>query len=722
MYKLAPKMGAFFMFKKNPMLKRIAIVLVLPFFFFGCKQKPDKVTHKHTNALINETSPYLLQHAHNPVNWEAWHPEVLERAQKEDKPLLISIGYAACHWCHVMEKECFEDEEVAKMMNENFINIKIDREERPDVDQIYMDAIQMMSGSGGWPLNIVALPDGRPFWGATYVPKDNWIKSLQQLTELYKNDRQRVTQYASDLANGIHAINLVENASDSDLYNLDQLDAAVANWSQHFDSFLGGYKRAPKFMMPNNWDFLLHYSTANNKPELLDQVNTTLKRMAYGGVYDHVGGGFSRYAVDTTWHVPHFEKMLYDNGQLASLYAKAYAVTKNEMYKEVVDETIGFVQEELSDENGGFYSSLDADSLNEQGELEEGAYYVWTKEELKQLLAENYSIFEAYYNINSYGLWEEGNYVLIKDKSDEEIAEKFNISVAELKTKMDNALSILKTERAKRSKPRLDDKILTSWNGLMLKGLVDAYRYLGNDTYLEMALRNAQFLENEMIKDDHSLFRNHKEGKSSINAFLEDYASVIEAYLALYEVTFDEKWLNHSKKLLDYTKVHFMDKESGMFFFTSDEDQSLIRRSIETNDNVISASNSIMAKNLLKFHKLYPKEGYGDIAKQMVLNVQKDFDQSAQGFANWLHVVLYENQNFYEIALVGENYKTLGKKVASTYLPNSILVGSKHEGNLELLENRHVDGETYAYVCIEGTCKLPVTTSEAVLQQIKSFN
>ncbi|MFD2100840.1 thioredoxin domain-containing protein [Flagellimonas iocasae] len=703
------------------MLKRSTILLVLPFFFFGCNQKSDKVTHKHTNALINETSPYLLQHAHNPVNWEAWSPEVLERAQKEDKPLLISIGYAACHWCHVMEKECFEDEEVAQLMNENFISIKIDREERPDVDQIYMDAIQMMSGNGGWPLNIVALPDGRPFWGATYVPKDNWVKSLQQLTELYKNDKARVTQYAADLANGIHAINLVENAENSDLYSLDQLDAAVTNWSQYFDSFLGGYKRAPKFMMPNNWDFLLHYATANNKPELMEQVNTTLRRMAYGGVYDHVGGGFSRYAVDSTWHVPHFEKMLYDNGQLASLYAKAYAVTKNEMYKEVVDETIGFVQEELWDENGGFYSSLDADSLNEEGELEEGAYYVWTKEELTQLLGGDYSIFEAYYNINSYGLWEEGNYVLIKDKSDAEIAEKFNISVSELKNKMENALGVLKTERAKRDKPRLDDKILTSWNGLMLKGLVDAYRYLGNDAYLEMALKNAKFIETEMMKDDHSLFRNHKEGKSSINGFLEDYASVIEAYLDLYEVTFDEKWLNHSKKLLDYTKIHFMDKESGMFFFTSDEDHSLIRRSIETNDNVISASNSIMAKNLLKFHKLYPEEGYGDIAKQMVLNVQKDFDTSAQGFSNWLHVVLYENQNFYEIALVGDNYKKLGKQVAGNYLPNSILVGSKAEGNLELLENRHVDGQTLAYVCIEGTCKLPVTTSAEVLQQIQSF-
>ncbi|WP_299487864.1 thioredoxin domain-containing protein [uncultured Allomuricauda sp.] len=702
------------------MIKRIALLSVLFSLTQGCTQKTTKVDHKYTNALINETSPYLLQHAHNPVNWEAWSPEVLERAKKEDKPLLISIGYAACHWCHVMEKECFEDEEVAKMMNENFINIKIDREERPDVDQIYMDAIQMMSGNGGWPLNIVALPDGRPFWGATYVPKDNWVKSLDQLINLYKKDKQRIVQVATDLANGINAINLVENKADADTYSLDQLDNAVSNWSRHFDNYLGGYKRAPKFMMPNNWDFLLHYATANNKPELMEQVDVTLTRMAYGGIYDHVGGGFSRYAVDTKWHVPHFEKMLYDNGQLTSLYAKAYAATGNELYKNIVQETIDFVKEELSDENGGFYSSLDADSLDDHGELEEGAYYVWSKEELTQLIGSDYEIFKDYFNINSYGLWEKGNYVLIRDKDDTEIAEKHGISVPGLGQKMKKALNILKQERAKRDKPRLDDKILTSWNGLMLKGLVDAYRYLGNEEYLELALKNAAFIEKEMIKDNFSLFRNHKKGESNINAFLDDYAAVIEAYIALYEVTFDQKWLEHGKKLLDYTKLHFFDSTSGMFFYTSDEDESLIRRSVETSDNVISASNSIMAKNLLKYHKLFSEEGYGETAEQMVKNVQTDFDESAQGFANWLHLVLYENQNFYEIAVVGENYKDLGKQIASSYIPNSILVGSPKEGTIELLKSRYNEGQTLVYVCIEGTCKLPVTSAEKALGQLRN--
>ncbi len=693
------------------------IVLVVSFLLNGCAQKKEEMSHKYTNALINETSPYLLQHAHNPVNWEAWHPEVLKRAAEENKPLLISIGYAACHWCHVMEHECFEDEEVAKMMNENFINIKIDREERPDVDQIYMDAIQMMTGNGGWPLNIVALPDGRPFWGATYLPKDNWVKSLEQLIELYKTNPDKILGYADDLERGIKAINLVENKEETVSYSLEQLSSAVENWATYFDTFLGGYKRAPKFMMPNNIDFLLHYGTSQKDEKILEYVNTTLTRMAYGGIFDHVGGGFSRYSVDTKWHVPHFEKMLYDNGQLISLYSKAYAVTKNELYKKTAEESIAFALEELADENGGFYSSLDADSLDENNELEEGAYYVWTAEELQTLLKADFEIFKDYFNINSYGQWEE-NYVLIRDKPEKDIAEKHNISVTVLKEKIDNSLSILKQERTKREKPRLDDKILTSWNGLMLQGLVDAYRYLGDKSYLELALKNATFIQTKMKKADGGLYRNHKKGKSNINGFLEDYASVIEAYISLYEVTFDIKWLKEAQQLTDYTIVHFQDTDSKLFYFTSDEDDSLIRRSIETNDNVISASNSIMGKNLLKLHKVYMDKGYGDLANEMLKNVQGNFDQNAQSYSNWLHLVLYKQQNFYEIAIVGDNYKSIGREIAQNYLPNSILVGSPEEGPIELLENRYNEGETLIYVCIEGTCKLPVQSAEEVLKQL----
>lgn len=699
------------------MTRSITIFLISIILLNSCAPKKEEMTHKYTNALIDETSPYLLQHAHNPVNWEAWHPEVLARAKDENKPILISIGYAACHWCHVMEDECFEDDEVAKLMNENFINIKIDREERPDVDQIYMDALQMMTGNGGWPLNIIALPDGRPFWGATYLPKEDWLKSLNQLTKLFKENPDKIIEYASDLERGIQSINLVENKTDASQYTLEEINHSVENWSSYFDTYLGGYKSAPKFMMPNNLDFLLHYATSQDDKEVLEYVNTTLTRMAYGGVFDQVGGGFSRYSVDTKWHVPHFEKMLYDNGQLISLYSKAYAVTKNPLYKTITEKTIAFAQEELSDKSGGYYSSLDADSLNEAGELQEGAYYVWSKEELIRLLKSDFEIFKDYFNINSYGEWEE-NYVLIRDKSDFEIAEKHEVSIDELNEKITNSLSILKETRQDRTKPRLDDKILTSWNGLMLKGLVDAYRYLQNDNYLKLALNNASFIEQEMIRSSGGLYRNHKNGQSNINGFLEDYASTIEAFIGLYEVTFDMKWLNHAKELTDYALTHFNDDISGMLFFTSDEDESLIRRTLETNDNVVSGSNSIMANNLLKLHKVFSNEGYGKRAHQMLKNIQANFTENGQSFSNWMHLALFENLNFYEIAVVGDDYKNIGKEILSHYIPNSILVGSQKEGDIDLLKSRYNEGETLVYVCIEGTCKLPVTSASQAINQL----
>ena len=475
-------------------MRRLMYLFISMFLILCCQENIKKMHYKYTNALIDETSPYLLQHAHNPVNWEAWKPEVLNRAKQENKPLLISIGYAACHWCHVMEEECFEDEAVAQLMNENFVTIKIDREERPDVDQIYIDAIQIMTGNGGWPLNMVALPNGKPFWGATYLPKENWIQSLEKLIDLYQNEPEKVKAYANNLESGIKAINLVEINTENEHFPLDSLHRAVDKWTNYFDTYFGGYKRAPKFMMPNNLNFLMHYAVLEQHDSIMTYVNTTLTKMAYGGIFDPIDGGFSRYAVDTKWHIPHFEKMLYDNGQLISLYAKAYAVTKNPLYKEVVEKSIGFVETELSNKHGGFYSSLDADSYNSKKELEEGAFYVWTIQELDSILGAEFAVFRDYYNINSYGHWENENYVLIRDKPDEEIAAKHQIPVQELSDKVSNMLFKLKTARDKRPKPRLDDKILTSWNGLMLKGLVDAYRYLQNDHYLEMALKNAHFL------------------------------------------------------------------------------------------------------------------------------------------------------------------------------------------------------------------------------------
>ncbi|WP_299532262.1 thioredoxin domain-containing protein [Ulvibacterium sp.] len=680
------------------------------------------MTHTYTNSLIHETSPYLLQHAHNPVNWQAWNPESLEVAQKQNKLLLISIGYAACHWCHVMEHECFEDKEVAEVMNQNFINIKVDREERPDIDQIYMDALQIMTGSGGWPLNIVALPDGRPFWGATYVKKGNWINVLEQLSVLYHKNPSKILEYAQNMTEGLNAINLVENKPDSDIITSQDLGKGVQEWSQFFDKKMGGYRRAPKFMMPVNLNFLLHYGTMENDEKILDYVHTSLTKMAWGGIFDHVGGGFSRYSVDAKWHVPHFEKMLYDNGQLVSLYAKAYASSKNELYKSVVERTVQFVEKELMSENFGFYSSLDADSINENGSLEEGAYYVWQENDLQSILGKDFPLFKDYFNINSYGHWEHGNYVLIRDEPDSEIAKKHSVDPTSLKNTIVDCLVLLEKERNKRNRPRLDDKILTSWNGLMLKGLVDAYRYLGKSDYLELALKNAAFIESELTKEEGGLYHNHKNGTSTINGYLEDYASVIDAFIGLYEITFDGKWLMRAKTLTEYCLENFRDEESGLFFFTSKEEPRLVRRTLETSDNVIPASNSIMAKNLYKLSKILFEMDYGEIARQMLKNIQENFDKNAQSHANWMQLALYFNKPFYEVAIIGEQFEEKAKAMHTLYLPNIVLAATKKESKLPLLQNRFNPKQTLYYVCEQGSCKLPVLQLEEVLNQLQFQN
>ncbi|MBT8282161.1 MAG: thioredoxin domain-containing protein [Muriicola sp.] len=674
-----------------------------------------KTTPEHTNALIRETSPYLLQHAHNPVNWYAWKPEVLDNAKKENKLLLISIGYAACHWCHVMENECFEDEEVAEVMNQHFVNIKIDREERPDVDHIYMDALQMMTGSGGWPLNIVALPDGRPFWGATYVRKTDWMKVLKQLAALYSTDKSKVLEYAAQMEEGLHNINIIPSPERDESLSKNDLKTAVKNWSQYFDTFLGGYKRAPKFMMPVNLNFLLHFATLFQDSVTGEYVHTTLRRMAYGGIYDHLGGGFSRYAVDTKWHVPHFEKMLYDNAQLISLYAKAYASTKEPLYKRVVEESISFVNRELRCANGGFYSSLDADSTDDQGHLKEGAYYVWTEKELKEILQEDFPLFRDYYNINSYGHWEEDFYVLIRDHTDEEIAQKHNLKVSDLISRLAKCKKTLLTKRELRARPRLDDKILTSWNALMIKALVEAYRYLGTEEYLDQALEAIAFIESSVLKDDGSLYHNHKEGKNSIEGFLEDYASLISAYLELYEVSFEEPWAKKARKLSNYCILHFWDKKSGLFYFTSDTEEITVRRSYETADNVIPASNSVMALNLFKLALLFPEEEYGELAERMLQQMRESILENPNSHAHWMHFSLLQVFQVKEVVITGKSALEYARVIASEYLPNTLFAGAVKEGSLSLLKGRILPDKTLIYICENGACQLPVATTEEAL-------
>jgi len=705
---------------KHYLMARVSLLIFI-IFFISCKSQIEKnmSEHKFTNDLIKETSPYLLQHAHNPVDWKAWNDETLELAKKENKLILISIGYSSCHWCHVMEHESFENDSVAAVMNENFINIKVDREERPDIDQVYMNAVQLMTGRGGWPLNCIALPDGRPVWGGTYFPKENWISALEQLSKMYQEKPEDMISYAEKLTEGIKNSDLVTLNKDEINFTVSNLDSAVAEWEQNMDLDLGGRKGAPKFPMPSNYEFLLRYGFQSNNTKIQDYVNTTLTKMAFGGIYDQIGGGFSRYSVDKKWHVPHFEKMLYDNGQLISLYSKAYQATKNELYKKTVYQTLEFIERELTTKEGAFYSSLDADSNNAEGKLEEGAFYVWTSLALQSILKDDYKLFSDYYNINHYGYWEHDNYVLIRKNEDAEIAKKHSISVKQLEDKVARWQKTLLKERDKKDRPRLDDKSLTSWNALMLKGYIDAYTAFNEPRFLEIAIKNAKFINTKQLQESGNLNHTYKNGKSSINGYLEDYATVIDAYITLYEATLNDLWLNTAKQLTDYTFDHFFDVERSMFYFTSDEDKDLITRKMEIEDNVIPASNSIMAKNLFRLSHYYSNNYYLKVSKQMLHNVKEKTTQYGSGYSNWLQLMCDFSGNYYEVAISGENAKEKLLEINQFYIPNKLIAGNEKQSNIPLMQGRFNEDETYIYICVDGTCKLPETDAKKAVEQIK---
>jgi len=698
-----------------------SLVIILLLVILSCQgQNENQMTYKHTNDLINETSPYLLQHAHNPVNWHAWNDASLAMAKKQNKLIIISVGYAACHWCHVMEHESFEDDEVARVMNDNFISIKVDREERPDIDNVYMNAVQLMTGAGGWPMNVVALPDGRPVWGGTYFPKGQWMNALKQISILYKKNPEKLKEYADQLEHGLKTLDIVAYNSEKASFSTEFISETINNWSRQFDNSKGGMNRAPKFMMPNNYHFLLRYAYQMNDENLKVYVNLTLKQMAFGGVFDQIGGGFSRYSVDDKWHVPHFEKMLYDNGQLVSLYADAYLITKDDLYKETIIETLKFVERELTGNEGNFYSSLDADSHNDEGKLEEGAYYVWTKDNLKSILKNDFELFSDYYNVNAYGFWEHKNYVLIRKDDDASILKKHKLTSEQLSQKKETWKDSLLVERNKRERPRLDDKTLTSWNALMLKGYVDAYRVLADETYLEIAKKNAGFIMNKQLREDGGLNHNYKNGKSTINGFLEDYAATIDAFVALYEQTLETKWLFAARDLTNYTFDHFFDDRSKLFFFTSNSDANLVSRNIEYRDNVIPASNSMMAKNLFKLSHYFDNEHYAKTATQMLNNVKPEIQDYGSGYSNWLDLMLNYSEPFYEVAIMGDEVFNKISELNDYYVPNKIMVGSLKNENLPLLENRFVDDKTLIYVCVNKACKLPVETVENAINQLKN--
>ncbi len=675
---------------------------------------------KHTNDLINETSPYLLQHAHNPVNWHAWNSENLAEAKKLNKPLLISIGYSACHWCHVMEHESFEDEDVAAVMNEKFYCIKVDREERPDVDQVYMSAVQIITGSGGWPLNCFALPDGRPFHGGTYFRRDQWLQVLNAVHKEFIENPEKLEDFARRLKAGIVANDEIVVKSDfvstSENY-VKQIDTAVIQWSATFDREEGGPNRSPKFPIPNNYEMLLRYGHQKGNQVLLDYVHLTLKKMARGGIYDQIDGGFARYSVDKLWKVPHFEKMLYDNGQLLSLYSKAYAQSGDLEYNRLVNQTANFVAESLMDETGAFYSAYDADS-----EGEEGKYYVWTEGELKQILGVDFEVCKAYYNVNSRGLWEHGNYILLRNGEDGDMAASLNISVEQLFDAVDRINEKLLGVRKLRIPPGLDDKSLTSWNGLMISGFVDAYRATGNKRWLQIALKNANFIDTKQSVysgTSVNLWHSYKAGRSTIDGFLEDYAHVIHAYTDLYEATFDIQWVNKAVLLCDHSINHFYNGDKGFFNFTNHESSDLIHKSVELSDNVIPASNSVMCRNLIWLYKFTGESKFDSLASDMLFKMGPKFQDYPSGYSNWMMAAMDAHDVNYELVGVGKGAINQTRSILHTYLPNVLLAASNSKSEDYLFKDRFVKGTDLFYLCRNNACLKPEENLETVLDKVR---
>ena len=672
------------------------------------------MSHTYTNDLIHESSPYLLQHAHNPVNWVPWSVNALEQAKKENKLVLVSVGYSSCHWCHVMEKESFEDEEIANYMNTHFICIKVDREERPDVDQVYMNAVQLMTQRGGWPLNCFALADGRPIYGGTYFPPDQWMNVLKSLVFTQKNDPDKIEEYANSLKEGIAQSELIDTKVSGVSFEEERLHEMVTRWIHQFDLENGGPNRAPKFPLPNNYQFLLRYALKYNDERVKKHVFQTLDKMAQGGIYDQVGGGFARYAVDMIWKVPHFEKMLYDNAQLLSLYADAYKITRNEDYLFVINQTVAWLKREMRDESGAFYTAIDADS-----EGIEGKYYVWTSAELKAILGTDYNWFAELYEIDQDALWEEDLNILLRQQSYTEYARKHSLEFNELNTRLNNVFEKILAERLNRIPPSTDDKSLTSWNALLIVGLIDAYQATSIEEYLNLALECANWIKSTQLNENLELWHTYKNGKSTINGFLEDYACVISAWVALYCVTFNENWIMDAQQLMHITISKFEDDQSGMFYFT-EKNSELIVRKMEINDNVIPSTNSIMANNLFQLGKYFATDNWIQKAQQMLANVYNGIEAYGSGYSNWAWLLMNITSPFYETIIGGKNWKKSLIEWNSHYIPESIIAGGEAHSKLEITQGKLNNTENLWYVCENKTCKAPVNSFEIAYRLIKS--
>lgn len=674
------------------------------------------VENRRPNRLIDSTSPYLLQHAYNPVQWHEWGTEALQRATKEDKPILVSIGYSSCHWCHVMERESFENDKIAAIMNQHFVCIKVDREERPDIDQIYMDAVQAMGLNGGWPLNVFLTSNQQPFYGGTYFPAKSWAQLLLQLSKTFEGKRDELNRSAAELAQHLNVSDLRRFAREEGPFTKSDFDAAFQQLEAKFDSKFGGLDKAPKFIMPTIWMWLLRYHNLTKNEKTLEMVVLTLRQLAMGGIYDQVGGGFARYSVDGKWFAPHFEKMLYDNAQLVSLYSEAYRSVDDPLFKKVVYETVEWLQREMLHPGGGFYSALDADS-----EGMEGKFYTWTYPELMEVLGDSATLVAKYYHTTEDGNWEGGRNILYRTDTDQHFMTGHNINKHDLDICISDSKTRLLEERKKRIRPGLDDKILTGWNAMMITGLVDAYNSFGDPLFLSLALKTIGFLERYLF-DDHACYRAFKNKRSTTEGFLDDYAFLIKAYLSIYQATFDELWLSKAIRWCHKVIDHFWDEREGYFYFSGSGAEKLIARKKEIFDNVIPSSNSVMGRNLFHLGTLADHENWKQMAIRMASSLRKLVASEPTYTSHWGILALEVSNPFAEIAIVGPQAIQRRHELVKKTLPAHIILGTKDSSNLPLLKDKPVSGEATIYVCYNKMCKLPVNSVKEALALLDQTN
>ncbi len=678
------------------------------------------------NELLKETSPYLLQHAHNPVHWQPWGEKALALAKEMNKPILVSIGYSACHWCHVMERESFEIESTAALMNEHFINIKIDREERPDIDHIYMDAVQAMTGSGGWPLNVFLTPDAKPFYGGTYFPpvkafnRASWTDVLISITDAWKNRRVEMEQQAETLIEHLkksnnfgHIKSAINVETDKNGFTKDDCIAITNNLLATADFVEGGFGKAPKFPQTFSINCLLQSAYFLKDEKALAHAELSLTKMLNGGIYDQLGGGLCRYSTDGEWLAPHFEKMLYDNALFIIALSNAYLLTKKDIYKNAIEHVCTFVFSEMKNAEGGYYAAIDADS-----EGIEGKFYVWDKKETEKILGEDAELFNDYFDVSEHGNWEEKNILRIL-KPLEVVAESMKMKIFDAETKINRAKQKLLIERNKRIHPGTDDKILLGWNALLITAFCKAFAALQDDKYKIAAIDLFNFIEEKFQFNNAGYFHTYKNGEAKYPAFLDDYTYLADACIHLQEITADEKYLHKAKKITGAIFENFADNESEFFFFTSQHQKDIVVRKIELYDGAAPSANAMMAKNLIYLSLVFDHREWYQKALSMIESLKTIIVKHPGSFGIWAAIAFNLVVGINEIAIIGNNTIPTLNNVLLQYLPNKILQSNFNNSDMPLLKNREISKKISIYLCQNFVCKKPVYSVQALLQEIQ---